>query len=148
MEVLCQDFQGLAQLPLRSAGEFSFLRRGKQTKLDACSHKRLLWGVFFLLCLYVEYLTHRLTGTPVVFVLLGQHCEGTSWGWCAVSLGILPWAWIYSRLEASVLNAACKEQFLEADDVAGLSHHSVALLIEGNISLKTRKKPSTHQGRM
>lgn len=44
---LCEDFQGLSQLPLKSVGGFPFLCTGKETKLDVCSFKRLLWFSFF-----------------------------------------------------------------------------------------------------
>lgn len=51
------------------------------------------YSCFLILCLHVKYFTCKLTATLVAFVvLLGQCYQGTSWRWCAVPLGVLPWA--------------------------------------------------------
>lgn len=53
VKVLWEDFQDLAQFSLKPVRRFPFLSTRKETKLDACSFKRLLSSFFFF-----EYFTH------------------------------------------------------------------------------------------
>lgn len=117
VKVLWEDFQGLAQFSLKSVGGFPFLSTGKETNFDACSFKRLLWSFFFFLLTFWIFYTHQLTGTPIAFIVfVGQHPEERSW--YAVSPDILPWAWIYSKLE-NISAECCIE-----GPVSGSSWHS------------------------
>lgn len=47
VEVLWEDFQGLVQFSLTSVRGFLFFSTRKETKLDACSFKRLLSSFLF-----------------------------------------------------------------------------------------------------